>query len=223
MVGAQRRAGRGDVDDDVGQTRRRRALGGAQALDDAVNLDAVLLREELLGEPPVFGGDPQPPAMALAEIGGDVVEIGHGVDVEPDVGNGNHDIGAAEAEPCGDLGARLPVGQRLAQQILAGDAEVDAAGAKFAGDFGGRQEADLDVGAAGNAGAVLALVAGQLDRQPGAAEQLERLVAQPALRWQRQRQRHAPPPRNCSMRSSQTEKPTPGMAVLAPSNVSRRS
>ena len=77
----------------------RRALGGAEALDDAVDLDAVLLREELLGQPPVFGGDAQPPAMALAEIGGDVVEIGHGVDVEPDLGHGDHDIGMAEAEP----------------------------------------------------------------------------------------------------------------------------
>ena len=104
----KRRAGRGDVDDDIGRARRRRALGGAEALDDAVDLDAVLLRKELLGQPPVFGRDAQPAAVALAEIGGDIVEIGHGVDVEPDIGNRDHDIGLAEAEPRGDLGLRAP-------------------------------------------------------------------------------------------------------------------
>ena len=44
-VGAQRRAGRGDVDDDVGRAGRRRALGGAEALDDAVTW-MPCLREE---------------------------------------------------------------------------------------------------------------------------------------------------------------------------------
>ena len=114
MIGAQRRAGRGDVDDDIGRARRRRAFGGAEAFDDAVDLDAVLLREELLGQPPVFGGDAQPAAMALAEIGGDVVEVGHGVDVEPDLGHGDHDIGMAEAERAPrSRRASLPVGERL--------------------------------------------------------------------------------------------------------------
>ena len=67
-IGEKCRAGRRDIDDQLGLARRRCALGRAKALDDAVNLDAVLLRKELLGEPPVFGGDPQPPAVTLAEI-----------------------------------------------------------------------------------------------------------------------------------------------------------
>ena len=132
MIGAQRRACRGDVDDDVGRAGGRRAFGGAEAFDDAVDLDAVLAREELLGQPPVFGGDAQTAAMALAELGGDVVEVGHGVDVEPGFRHGDHDIGRAEAEPRLDRGLALPVGDVLAQQILAGDAEVDAALADLA-------------------------------------------------------------------------------------------
>ena len=84
----------------------RGAFGGAQAFDDAVDLDAVLLREELLRQPPVFGGDAQPPAVALAEIGGDVIEIGHRHDVEPAFRHGDHDVGPAEAQPGCDLGLR---------------------------------------------------------------------------------------------------------------------
>ena len=98
MVGLERRAGRGDVDDDVGLAGGGRAFGRAEAFDDAVELDAVLAGEELLGQPPVFGGDRQPAAVAGAEIGGDVAEIGHGVDIEPDFRHGDDDIGMAEAE-----------------------------------------------------------------------------------------------------------------------------
>ena len=35
-IGRERRAGRGDVDDELGRARRRRALGRAEALDDAI-------------------------------------------------------------------------------------------------------------------------------------------------------------------------------------------
>jgi hypothetical protein len=90
------------------------------------------LREELLRQPPVFGGDRQPAAVALAEIGGDVVEIGHGVDVEPDVGHGYDDIGMAEAETGAISRACLPVGEVFTDQVLAGDAEIDGALADLA-------------------------------------------------------------------------------------------
>ena len=56
--------------------------------------------------------------------------------------------------------------------------------------------------------------AGSSTASPARANSSSACSLQPALRWQRQRQRHAPPPRNCSMRSSQTEKPTPGIGFL---------
>ena len=144
-----------------------------------------LLREELLGQPPVFGGDAQTPAVALAELGGDVVEVGHGVDVEPDFRHGDHHIGGAEAEPRPDRGLLLPVGDVLAQQILAGDAEIDAALADLACNLGGRQEGDLDVVASLDAGAVFSVVAGQADGEPGLRQHLQRLVlaAGPSRGW----------------------------------------
>ena len=42
-----------------------------------------------------------------AEAGEDVVEIGHGVDVDPGLRHSDHDIGAAEAENCRSRSTRL--------------------------------------------------------------------------------------------------------------------
>ena len=109
MIGLQRRAGRGDVDDDVGRAGGGGAFGGAEAFDDAVELDAVLGGEELLGQAPVFGGDGEAAAVAGAEIGGDVAEIGHGIDIEPDIRHGDDDIGMAEAEADAEFGAFDPL------------------------------------------------------------------------------------------------------------------
>ena len=82
----------------------------------------------------------------------------------------------AEAEAGHDLGALFPVGQRLAQQVLAGDAEVDAACAELAGDLGGRQEDHLDVGCAGNAArGICARRSGSSTASPARANSVERL------------------------------------------------
>ena len=75
----------------------------------------------------------------------------------------------------------VPVGEVLAHQVLAGDAEIDVALADLAGDLGGRQEGDLDVVAALDAGAIVAVVAGQADGEAGLGQHLERLLLQPAL------------------------------------------
>ena len=56
-VGGERRAGGGDVDDQLGGAGGRRAFGRAEALDDAVVDDAVL-REEVARQVHVFGRDP---------------------------------------------------------------------------------------------------------------------------------------------------------------------
>ena len=216
--------GRGDVDDDVGQPRRRRALGGAQALDDAVDLDAVLLREELLGEPPVFGGDP---AAAGRGAGGNRRRRRRD---RPSCRRRARHRAPQPRRRRGRSRAAPTISARASQSASVSrsrSSPVTPRSMLPAPSSLAISEADrklhLDVGAAGNARAVFALVGRQLDGQPGAAEQVERLFAQPALRWQRQGQRHAPPPRNCSMRSSQTEKPTPGIGFCAPSSVSRRS
>ena len=96
-VGGKRRAGGGDVDDQLGGAGRRRAFGRAGAFDDAIIDDAVL-GKEAAREVDVFGGDPHLAVVLEAERGGDVVEIGHGAHVDPGLRHGDDDIGEAEAE-----------------------------------------------------------------------------------------------------------------------------
>ena len=83
-------------------------------------------------------------------------------------------LGPAEAPPG-------LVGNVLAQQILAGDAEVDIALADLAGDLRGRQEGDLDVVAALDAGPVFAVVIRQADGKPGARQHFQRLILETAF------------------------------------------
>ncbi len=124
-LAAKRRAGGRDVDDELGRARGRRALGRAQALDDAIVGDAMF-GEKAAGQVDVFGRDPHPLA-ALGAIGrGDVVEIGHRAHVDPGLRRGDHHVGVAEAERAQELEPRLDVGNLLAHQILAGDAEMGA-------------------------------------------------------------------------------------------------
>ncbi len=96
-VGRQRRAGRGDVDNGFGRAGGGRAFGGAGAFDDAVIGNAGT-REEGARQRDIFGGDAQAAAMALEEGGADIVEIGHGGDIDPGLRHRHHDIGMAEAQ-----------------------------------------------------------------------------------------------------------------------------
>ena len=84
--------------------------------------------------------------MTLAEIGGNVVEVGHGVDVQPDIGNRDDDIGAAETEPHRDLGGFIrqvrPAFSRSRSSPVIPRSTPPFAEA--AGNLGRRQEGDLD-------------------------------------------------------------------------------
>ena len=53
--------------------------------------------------------------------------IGHGAHVDPGLRHRDDDIGKAEAEAFDQHDALVGVGDHLAHQILAGDAEVDGA------------------------------------------------------------------------------------------------
>ena len=96
-VGGERRAGGGDVDDQFRAARRRRALGRAEAFDDAIVADAVA-GEKAARQIDVFGGDAH--ALAAARMKGrrDIFEVGHVAHVDPGLRRGDDDIGAAEAE-----------------------------------------------------------------------------------------------------------------------------
>ena len=106
-------------------------------LDDAVAGDAAV-GEVLARQVDVLGRDAQPAAVAVAEVGGDVGEVGHLGDVDPGVGHGDDDFGLAEAERlCEDdlVGAVLGF---LVDEVGAGDAEIDRAADQLAGDLARR-------------------------------------------------------------------------------------
>ena len=69
----------------------------------------------------------------------------------------------------------------LAHEILAGDAEMGAAGGELRDDLGGRQEQHLDVGHAGERAAIVARAARLREDEPGAGEEGGGVLLQPAL------------------------------------------
>ncbi len=83
--------------------------------------------------------------MLCAKTGGDVVEIGHGADVDPGLRHRDHDIGAAEAEIVDQEHAPVGIDDAFAHQVLAGDAEMHHAARQLRGDLARREIGDLDI------------------------------------------------------------------------------
>ena len=179
----------------LGGAGGRRAFGRARAFDDAVVDDAVL-REEGARQVHVFGRHPHLAVMGLAERGGDVVEVGHGAHVDPGLRHRHHDIGKAEAEALDQHHFAVGVGDHLAHQILAGDAEMHGARRELRGDFGGREIGDLDAVEPGDGAAIVARPARLDQREAGAREEGFGVFLQPAFRrhGEHQRRAHAAPP-----------------------------
>ena len=73
--------------------------------------------------------------MLEPEGGGDVVEIGHAAHVDPGLRHGDGDIGEAEAEPVDEHDPPVGIGDQLAHQVFAGDAEMQRALPKLRRDF----------------------------------------------------------------------------------------
>jgi hypothetical protein len=67
-------------------------------------------REEVAGQVDVLGRDPHAAIMLRAKTCRDVVEIGHGADVDPGLRHRDHDIGAAEAETVDQQYALVGIG-----------------------------------------------------------------------------------------------------------------
>ncbi len=77
--------------------------------------------EEAPGQDPVLGRDPHSPSRA-GEIGhGHLVDVGHGLDVDPALGRGHHQVGAAEAQRPEQQHPLVDLPASLAQQVLADD------------------------------------------------------------------------------------------------------
>ncbi len=141
-VGRQGRAGGGDVDDQLRRARRRRAFGGAAGFDDAV-VDDPVAGEEGAGLDQVFGRHPQPPAGA-GQIGGGTSSTSAMVSTSIQL-CGAATTRSARPKPSGrsSMTRCVDVAAALAQQVLAGDAEMQLAGVEAGGDVGRRQQVHL--------------------------------------------------------------------------------
>ena len=119
--------------------------------------------------------------MLRAETGGDVVEIGHGADVDPGLRHRDHDIGAAEAEIVDQQHALVGVRNAFAHQVFAGDAEMHHAARELRGDLARREIGDLDIVEARDGAAIVARAARLCQRKARAREERFGVFLQPAF------------------------------------------
>ena len=116
------------------------------------------------------------------------------------------------------------IGDVFADQVLAGNAEMDVAARKLAGDFRSRQEQHLGVVDTLDAPAIITHTARAGEHQPRATEERIGVFLQAALGGNGEDQRithHAPPA--LKARSIQMAQPTPGTGLGLPSRPSSAS
>ena len=123
-IGGQRGAGGGDVHDRFGGSCGGRAFGGAPAFHDAIIADADL-RKIAARQLSIFGGDPKAPAMPVRKGGADIIQVRHGRNVDPILRHRHHHIGETESQRTDQMDAAVQFRCCFAQQILAGDAQMD--------------------------------------------------------------------------------------------------
>src|SRR5579862_2699848 len=228
-VGGKGRSGRRNVDDHLGGADRRRAFGRTQALDNAV-VDDPMRGEESTGEVDVFRRHPHAAVVLLAKPRRDVVEVGHGPDIDPGLRHRDHDVGAAKTEAVDQKHASVGIDDAFAHQILAGDAHVHGAARQLRGDLACREIGDLDIVEAHDGAAIFARAARLCQGEPGMREECLGLLLQAAFRGDGENEGcgHDGFPDDAgwpirASASTHTENPTAGIGVAAPSCVSSPS
>ena len=170
-VGAQGGAGGGDVDDEFGQAGGRRAFRRAQALDDAIAGDAVAARRSGASGSYTWwrrGSGGRARAGRSSDISSRSAMLPH---VDPAAGTAT--TTSARPKPQRLQKARRAasaVGNVLAHEILAGDAEVRACRCSGLRDLGGGDEIDLHVRQLVDLAPVAARRARLAQREPGARQ-----------------------------------------------------
>ena len=168
-VRLQRRASRGDVHDGLGHACRRCALRGSKAFDGAVLNNAVRCKKAArqvsdTSSRPAFA------SLLRGEQRAGLLKIGHRFDIEPAIGNGDDDIGMAEAEFQQTGHPLVGVGDLLADEVFASHAEMNAPRLEMTRDLAGRQKLDRCVRHTNHKAAIATLIAAfsqWRDQRPG--------------------------------------------------------
>src|SRR5262249_48200586 len=147
-----------------------------------------------------------------------VVKVGHGAHVDPGLRHGDNNIGKAKSKPGDQDDAVLGLRDHLADQILAGNAEMHGALAELARDLRCRQISDLDLLEAVNRAALVARPAGLDESKPGGGKEGFGFLLHPPLGRDGKNERLVPgaPPAAASS-STEAANPTAGIASRAPS------
>src|SRR5690606_6958692 len=167
--------------------------------------------------------DTKAATVALAEICRHIVQIGHAGHITPDFRYGHDNISVTETQFGFDSHALFRVRQRLTNEVLASHAKIHAAISQLTGNFRSGKEQNIQIRLALDTGAIIARVIRQDHLVASSFKHSERLLLQPPLGRQCQRHTHFFSPASICNRSSQMEKPTPGMFSEAPSMVRSRS
>src|SRR5262245_36994467 len=119
--------------------------------------------------------------MARVECGADVVEVGHRRDVNPCARNGDDHVGEAEAKRLQQQDRLVAVAHVLAEEVLAGDAEMDLTVAERGSDLGRRHQLHVDAWLAFERRAIIARARRLLQVEPGIGEIVGDLLLEPAF------------------------------------------
>src|SRR5262249_25900271 len=147
--------------------------------------------------------------------------------VDPGLRNRHDDIGLAEAKLVDQQHTFVGIGNGIANQVLAGYAEMHRAARELRGDLAGGEIGDLDIVEAHDGAAIFAGAPRYCDPKAGASEKRFLIFLQPSLGRNGQNEGRAhgllPPGRRAGLMlvsaSTQTEKPTAGIGAAAPSRV----
>jgi hypothetical protein len=131
--------------DQLGRARGWSALGRAAGLNNAIVCNPVT-RKKGPGLAHIFGRNPQTPTGARQIGARDLVNIGHAIDIDPALGCGHDQIGAAKAKRPQEHDPLIQILAALTQQVLARQAKVHLAAIQGRRNIPSRQELDLNTG-----------------------------------------------------------------------------
>jgi hypothetical protein len=165
--------------------------------------------------------------MVVRIAGADIVQVSHGGDIDPVTRDRDHHIGKAEAQSLDQVHAARQLGRFLAQQVFAGDAQMNIARQQGRGDLARRQQHHFDIRKAGEAGAIATRADRLFQHQAALGEPSIAIVLEAALGRNSKRQHHAAPALSdflaASTRSVRMAQPMALTGCLAPSVSSKVS
>ena len=173
----------------------------------------------LTHQPVVLGRDPEPGAVARPKRGGNRVEIVQRLDIDPEHGYRDHQIGKAEAKLGQSLGLAVPERQLFPHHIQPRHAQMDASRSQLARDFSGRQQPQLQPRKPVHRARVFAVVSGAAHVDAARAEPVKGLIHQPPLGRHTKPERHDAPP-SSRVSAGRTTPPTAGIAAAPSARVS---